>query len=243
LIVDATDVGIAAGGIGNTAERAACHIDGNVIRQKNRHVFSGIGVSFFCGGLGIWIDKDNEDSTFSGNQIFGENLMDFGIHAGKHPWDETVYADGGLIGHLSDPPKGNKISKASINLNIDGWLNGKLGKNQLISPSNVPIILANYDCCGGVAYGKNFTIADYADNNGAGTLDYSAQGTPDLDLVLHVISTSPSPCSPSSCGSQNTCSNCQNPAQDNCACRNTDGSCKPCPVNQQSVCQLDAKEL
>jgi hypothetical protein len=254
-IIDATDVGIASGGIGKAENSPLdCTIASNQIYQHNKHVFSGIGISFFDVGVGNW-----GNSRFIKNDIDGNNKMDFGIHAGKHPWNETVYVKGGVIGDRDDPRLANTITRASINLNIDGWLNGKIGQNKVDCPSECPsnsfMDLANYDCsaCSSLASGKGFTVSDYNDNNSTPTtLDFEKQGTPDEYLTTHSIDVTqlnPSTCtaySGNGCGGNTSCSVCRyadpgdlctkptdttpgclsNPSGvDNCACRNTDGTC------------------
>ena len=229
-IVDATDVGIAGGGIGSPSN-GACNIHHNFIRQNDKHAFSGVGVAVFSAGKGEW-----GNSTIWKNTVDGNNKMDLGIHMGKHPWLEEVFARGGTVGHTNSD-NANIIKRTSINLSVDGWLDGIVKNNQLSLPANVAMQLSKYDCCGSIAYGKNFTISDYADNNGPNTLT-NQQGTPDEYLTLHSITTSS--CVPAACGNANACSVCEQPASQNCACRNQDGTCKQCPFPQ--IIPADEKE-
>ena len=156
-IIDATDVGIALGGTSVTAPSTSgrCTVTGNEITQINSHAFSAIGVSQFgMTGAGFGL---HYGSMISNNTITGNGLMDFGIHAGKHPWDATACTKGGTISN-------NAISGAFTNLNVDGWQDGTVQGNTLSSPQGSAILLGGYDNAGsGCTFTlsqRNFTFGD-----------------------------------------------------------------------------------
>jgi hypothetical protein len=144
-IWDSTDVGIAGGGSNDTT----CSIKANTTDETS---YSGIGVANFTAGHGKWGASEIRD-----NVIRGAGQMDFGIHAGKHGWDAGLCTYRGRINH-------NNIRGSFINLQIDGWVEGKiLDNNTLSSPTGHLTLRAieNNPTCT-VLTPKNFTVADDA---------------------------------------------------------------------------------
>jgi hypothetical protein len=245
-VIDATDIAMVGGG----SKGGECNVNNNKVAQLHKHVSAGLNVGIFSSGQGKW-----GNSTFTNNRIRGRNLMDFGILAGCHPWFDGKVVRGGTIGSVNDPTKKNIIGGASINLAVEGWLDGTIANNDIGDASGASMQLANYKCtlCDSLSHGKKFTVGDDGDNNdnnGASTGHYGGQTDTDTptSLILHVNSVPNSSscnyhcnndtnsCDDKTCGGRNTCSICQQPAVDNCACRNSNGNgeCVRCPSIQEA---------
>jgi hypothetical protein len=242
-VIDATDIAMVGGGTGS--DNGSCNVNNNKVAQLHKHVSLGLNLGIFANGQGKW-----GSSTFTKNTIQGNDLMDFGIMAGCHPWFDGKVVRGGIIGDGAlTSTSGNTVGGASINIAVDGWLGGIIGHNTINSASNADIRLAHYDCTLCDPAGQKFTVGDDADYpNSSSTGDYTKQDDPHASLILHVNSVPNSSscnydcnndansCNDKTCGGRTTCSICQQPAVENCACRNSNGNgeCVSCPVTQEA---------